>query len=219
MHKTLGSTLSPCTVRKALGRTFAARSPASNNRDQLSRHIFHSCHTPKFESTAGIFVCTFDMMQNMLDFPWCEDFSASITSFFLLQPLMLVSSPSPSPSSYTVPVSWTVAAFHGPMFPLQLTSHWVPSSLPVVPHLVLLLAKVVFLKKIYFYFNHVFEVRLYAHVGRCPRKPKDGLGSSRPGILSGCKPECDEPNSGLLQKQHVLLTAEPSLQLLIPSFE
>jgi hypothetical protein len=148
MHKTLSSTLRLPTTRRALGRIFAVCSPVSSNRDQLSCSIFNSSHTPKFESVADISVFMFDMMRNMLDFSQCEDFSASVTSFFLSQPLMLVSSPSPCPSSYTVVVSWTVAAFHGPVvFPLQLTSHWVLISLPAVPHLVLLLAKDVFKKK------------------------------------------------------------------------
>ena len=48
----------------------------------------------------------------------------------------------------------------------------------------------------------------------CLRRSEGGIGFRRIGIIDGCEPPCGcwELNLGPLQKQHVLLTTDSSLQ-------
>lgn len=49
---------------------------------------------------------------------------------------------------------------------------------------------------------------------QCPWSPEEGIGLSGAGLKGICEPHDMGPNLGPLQDQQVLLTSEPSLQLL-----
>ena len=68
---------------------------------------------------------------------------------------------------------------------------------------------------------NVFLHSIYA-VGATwyPRKPEEGIGSPRTGVVDVYKPLCGlrEPNLGPLEEQSVLLTTESSLWLSLTGF-
>ena len=55
----------------------------------------------------------------------------------------------------------------------------------------------------------------------CPQRPEEGIGSPGTEVTDNCKPPCGcwELNSGLLEDQPVLSTAEPSLQSETPEVQ
>jgi hypothetical protein len=74
----------------------------------------------------------------------------------------------------------------------------------------------------YFYFIFmclsVLSACVHAyHMGTVPTEAREGIWSFGTGVTDGCEPPCEcwELNLSLLDEQPVLLTTEPSLQLLV----